>query len=323
MEEFSAYNVALTDSSLGKKALSFLDDTSSVTGGSVACVADMTFSFYLKPDSLSQSGRIVNVANNYLINQEDDDLIFICYTTTGTTQTYTFTSAISEEEKAYSLKLNSTSVDLYKSGSLFQSQSLSSPKRLVSGAITFGNDGITTSFVGNVSSYKIYSDDLDDNYIMSDAYFPEPLQRTFILYYIPLTKSSSNLVMTSLGASTTSTIHALETTDYLYWTDYGTINETTQNKVLVSSMESGYEVRRSVWNNPLKSWSFIPYHKLFSTAYEIMTFYESKNGNEQSFGWRCPLDGYVYKVRFDNENLQGTAKYGETYDINIAFQEVR
>lgn len=323
MVELVAYNVGLTSSELGKKAIQFLSNDSFISGGSITLTTDMTISFYFKPQSLTGSGCILSLADDFYIHQDSQDFVLTYTSPDEVGVTVIFSSVISSNEEAYAFKIQDVNVALYKHGVLSQSVAASDSHRILTGVVTVGHTSTYNSFLGSISSLKIYKSAIDDISIMSDAYFHEPLNRENLLYYIPMTASSPNLVTTLLGAGVTSTIHALTTDDYLFWTDIRSITEEVEHRVLISEMESGFEVRRSVWSHPLRKWSFKPYHKLLSTVYDIVDFFNSKNGNEKSFLWRCPTDGLVYKVRFQDASLKAEASSLVMYELDINLKEVR
>jgi phage-related protein len=94
-------------------------------------------------------------------------------------------------------------------------------------------------------------------------------------------------------------------------------------KTAVSEFENGAEQRRSLYENPVRSWR-IKFENRTKTTYDtVKSFFETKRGRYASFTWTNPADNTEYTVRFAEDEIALIRRFANIYSFEFTFIEVR
>jgi len=100
-------------------------------------------------------------------------------------------------------------------------------------------------------------------------------------------------------------------------------DETPQFRTLVSTMESGYEQRRSKWSSPLRKFQVMCKDRPKADFVTLRNFFIARLGRFDSFTFLNPNDATEYAVCFADDDLKFENKAPSKYDFSCTLQEVK
>jgi len=317
MISFDTYNIEEVDVAF-KKGIEFSSDSLVEYSGSAMTVTGATFSvsFWWKPTStdtftIFDSGHIKGsqIGSTFKIE-------FKSYPAGATVSLEISDMLTLNIFQQISVRKTASQLQVYKNLTL--AGSTPSTESVIAADSTYlkfeANNGV-------ISDFKLYDKELTDLELYQDYNNALPRNVDELKVYIPFGISSKNLVTTSVVGGS-STLYGLDSGDFLFPEDIKSINEEITFSTLKLAMESGYEQRRYVWKYPLYKWTFDLREKLIDDIGDFITFFINKKGAATAFGYRCPIDGRVYKVRFDDSYAR-SIMFTEAFTGQVVLQEVR